>query len=155
VPVGIVDPSALPPVPLEHQPRKIFFSVLDADQIDHLESLGYQPEILLTMPRSSHAEQVDYLLAKCQGIEEGTVEASRDQRLALVTMMQAYGLLDRRGQMLNINCNVTKETLEGMLNWGQSRHTLTGNSTVQNIPKAKNNERLRTIEANLREVDSK
>lgn len=131
------DVLSLPPVPEENRPRKIFFNALDYEEEEYLRSNGYSPTILFTMPRNTHVEQIDYLLAKCQAMEEGTIPFSRDQRLALVSQMQAFGLLDKKGQMLNLNCNVDGETLQSILGWSKSRHTLAGNSTVQGVPQLK------------------
>lgn len=134
VPQAWLDLARFPEVPLDHRPRELFFDrPLSLLESETLLDRGYAVVQIITLPRRSDAEQTSFLLAKAQGLEEGTLYMSDDAQEALWREMQSYGLFQRRQGRMNLNVNVSGKDLKDLLGWSKSRHTLRDNSTVVGI----------------------
>jgi hypothetical protein len=120
-----------PLVQEDDRPRRLYFEILRENDRQLLVEKGYDPVALMTLPRRNSYENQVYLLAKAQGIEEGTVWASSESRRQLELSMQAYQMLHSKSVNVNMNIEGTKDDLREVLSWQQSRHTLRGNTTVQ------------------------
>ena len=124
-----VDLSCFPATGRERK-RIIYVRGLDPALNTELDGRGYMAIELNSLPRESSEDQVQYLLAKCQAIEERTITTDPEERKCLELEMRAYGLLDSRSVALKLDVSADMQQIEGLLGWGKSRHTLAGNSTV-------------------------
>ncbi len=112
-------------------PRPLFFKKLEEVARLEFRTKGYEAFSLFELPRGERHHEVNYLLAKLQGIEEGTIFASDKELHALELEMRANKMLSHRGEAVRLNLNVRgKEAKEILAGWQGSRHTLRGNSTV-------------------------
>lgn len=123
--------------------RKLYVRGLDPKIALELMDRGYVPIELATLARETADDQVLYLLAKAQAIEERTIVTDPEERKCLELEMRAYGLLDKKSMALSLNVNADADELDGLLGWGKSRHTLAENSTVlaANLPKKRGRQR--------------
>lgn len=123
--------DGFPPVPVEARPRRIYLQILSPLDAEALRGRGYDPMSLLQLPRGTPEHESTYLLARAQAIEEGTYVADKPQMRALELQMKANGMLTSKGVQLRVALTGDVKDAEGILkNWGASRHTLRGNSTV-------------------------
>jgi hypothetical protein len=122
--------------------RTIYVSGLDLDQNDELGRLGYDCVELMTLPRETEQDHVDYLRAKLQAVEEGTIEADEESRKRVELEARAYGLLDPKRRNMQINVTAEAADIDRLLAWDSGRHTLAGNSTAIHAqpPKVKKND---------------
>lgn len=128
-----VDLEVFPEVPTEARPRAVYFKMLTLLDRTALKNRGYIPTCLLELPRGTPEQEVAYLMAKVQGIEEGTIIASEAEVKALELEMKAYNLLSQKHVVVRFNLGEKQKgkSLEEVFNtWQSSRHTLRGNSTI-------------------------
>lgn len=125
------DLRSWPLVPKDFRPRALYHrGTFDEPTIEALRAKGYAPIDLLTLPRRTDGEQIEYLKCKAQAIEEGTLKASTEERMQTTLAMQTYGMLNPKSTRLNLNVNVETGTIDDLLAWQSSRHTLRGNTTL-------------------------
>jgi len=116
---------------LAEKGRPLYFDRLTSEERNLLESRGYAPKLLMELPRGTASQEVDYLLAKAQALEEGTCAGGKEEREIVELEMKAYKMLGDKGQV-KVNINAGRQELMALLSsWGQSRHTLRGNTTIQ------------------------
>ncbi len=114
------------------EPRPVYFDNLSDHDRQALIDRGYSPRCLLELPRGTPAEETEYLLAKAQAVEEGTAYANKLTAQILELEMKANKLLNDRTPNVRVNLNVGKQDVRELLaSWGSSRHTLRGNTTIQ------------------------
>jgi hypothetical protein len=134
-----IDLSGFPPVPAEARPRRVVVVKLSALDREALRARGYEPKVLLEFPRKTPADEIEYLLARLQGIEEGTLPGTKGDLEAIKLQMQAHGMLKSTGIQMRVKMDPGDEDVEALLrSWGDSRYTLRGNSTMvsaQIVPK--------------------
>lgn len=131
---GYVDMALFPEVPVEARPRSVYFRMLTLLDREMLKAKGYAPACLLELPRSSPEQEIAYLMAKCQGIEEGTIFATEAEMEALTLEMKAYNLIAQKHIVMRFNAGEKQKqkSLDDVFaTWNKSRHTLRGNSTVE------------------------
>ena len=138
VSAALLAPENFPFLPAELKgKRKLYVRGVSEQTRLCLEEKGYVVTDLITLPRITVEDQVNYMLARAQGIEEGTLFATDSEQKALWLQMRAFGLLDRREVTLNVfggkEQEVKKDGLEAVLAWGQSKHSLSNNTTVQGL----------------------
>ena len=129
-PVLTIDPDQFPFVPVEARPRKIIFDHLPPQDVGELERRGYRVLILRTMPRETPTDSIQWLLALLQGVTDGTVELSKARAEATFLDMKARGLFNRGDATINLKVQAVGEDVKSILSWGESRHTLDGNTTI-------------------------
>lgn len=112
----------------KNQRRRLYFDTLTKLDSLALESRGYVPVVLKTMPDTSNEERIEYLHAILQGFQDGTVYCTKERLSAVKAEMQARGMLDKKS--MNFNLKVKAESIKELYNWGNSRHTLQGNATI-------------------------
>jgi hypothetical protein len=106
--------------------RKVYFDQVPEFWPELIER-GYEPVLLFTMPRNDEFEERTYLKAKLQAVEEGTASANKEQLAALKT---AIDLNFPKGVLtLTPTVHAGEGALEA-LDWGKSRFTLRGNTTM-------------------------
>lgn len=131
--------EAFPPLPStsSNLGRPLYFRVLHPEDKRALEDRGYNPRLLFELPRGAPQAEVDYLLAKAQALEEGTVPNRGKTDVMLVELqMKANRMLDSKNSNVRVNLNLGKRDIGELLSsWGQSRHTLRGNTTIQEAQK--------------------
>lgn len=110
--------------------RTIYVSGLGDKEREALELRGYGPVELMTLPRETEQDHADYVRAKLQAIEEGTVLADEEDRKRLELEARAYGLLDPKRRQMSVNINADSASIDKLLEWDSGRHTLAGNSTA-------------------------
>ena len=119
--------------------RPLYFgAALHPDDKQELEKRGYIPRLLFELSRGSPQAEVDYLMAKAQALEEGTAQGViRKTDVMLVELqMKANKMLDQRTPNVRVSVNLGKQDVKELLaGWGQSRHTLRGNTTIQEAQK--------------------
>jgi hypothetical protein len=125
-----LDISKLPVLPMDARPRRIYVREMNVEEEHELRDRGYDPVGLFALPRRDDAENITYLLAKTQAIEEGTIIASAEERKQLALGMQVFGMLNPKSTRLNLNLNLDSTDIDELLNWQRSRHTLRENTTV-------------------------
>lgn len=112
--------------------RRVYFDAIDDIDRQALAARGYEAICLLELARGSPAEETDYLLAKAQAVEEGTAFATKLTAAVLELEMKANKMLNDRTPNVRVNLNVGKQDVKALLaSWGSSRHTLRGNTTIQ------------------------
>jgi hypothetical protein len=104
-------------------------SGLDQATKQWLAGRGYNPIELMTLPRETVDDHRQYLLARCQGMAEGTIMFSDDDRKVLELEMRTYGMLNPTSTSMSIQVKCNAEDINSMMNWTASRHTLANNST--------------------------
>lgn len=117
--------------------RTVYVHGAPTREAEILRGRGYSVVEVNTLPRNSEQEHLRYLLAKAQGVEEGTIEVDQEGRKVLELEMRAYGLLDKRTTSLNLQVHTTSEEVSQIFGWGHSRHTLVDNSTQQGAARLK------------------
>lgn len=128
--------DGFPIVPEASRPRTIYFNFAVTNLSEAaLRGRGYNPVYLLTLPRRTEQEHADFLLAHLQGIEEGTIFSSKEERLRIELSLKAYGMLDKKRPSVNINLEATTEDIKELFNWNSSRHTLRDNTTIVGVSK--------------------
>jgi len=123
-----VNLDLFPEIPEEARPRRIYVGAITQLDSLALRQRGYEPTPLLTLPRSTQRENIEYLYAKAQAIEEGTLAASAEERRQLALSMQAYGML--KDVQMRVNMDIGSESVAEILDWQKSRHTLRGQTTL-------------------------
>ena len=109
----------------------MFFAYLGDSERAALVEKGYDAKSVFELPRGSPQDEVNYLLAKSQGIEEGTIEAGDHEIEMLELQMKANRMLGQRHAVLRVNVSSEKTSVMDLLgSWGTSRHTLAGNTTL-------------------------
>jgi hypothetical protein len=111
-------------------PRIVYVQGLPGREKLLLMERGYRPTELNSLPRSTPQENVEYLRAKCQALEERTIDSTPEDRKRLELEMRSYGLLDHRSVKMTLNANIDTAEVATLLGWGSSRHTLRENSTA-------------------------
>jgi hypothetical protein len=127
------DIDQYPVVPTENRPRPLFFNTLSPDIRHSLVERGYGVMLLNELPRGTPTAERNYLLAKAQAIEEGTIDSGRGVLRVLELQMRAQGMLDKKSFNVQVKANLEGKELEDVLNWSSSRHTLAGNTTMQGL----------------------
>ena len=122
---------------LPYRGRRVYVCGLDPLSAEVLRERGYEPVEVNTLPRTDDGETADYLNAKLQGIEEGSIAADDETRKLLELQMRALGLLDKRSVSMRLSVRAEASTIEDLFGWRQSRHTLSENSTVVSAQKLK------------------
>ncbi len=118
-----------PELPEANRPRALYFSnPLPALEVGALVRRGYEPVQLITLPRRTEREHQEYLLARAQGLTEGTIQASEEDRFRLRLEMEAHGLFKNTG--VSVKVNLKGDDMKALFNWEPSRHTLRGNTTI-------------------------
>lgn len=131
---ALIDTSLFPEVPVEARPRSLYFRMLSILDREALKNLGYSPLCLLELPRGTPEQEVAYLMAKMQGIEEATIICSDNELKVLELEMKAYNLLSQKHMVVRFNVDDKQKhkSLDEILStWKNSRHTLRGNSTIE------------------------
>lgn len=119
---------------LEKPGRVVYVQNLEPEFMEAMKDKGYQPVDLMSLPRGNHVDEVTYLLAKAQAMEEGTVECAVEDRHRLALLMKAYGLLDPKKEQLNLNVTLDGKDVGELLDWKNSHHTLRSNTPILDIP---------------------
>ena len=115
------DWSALP----EGIAKTIFvdYAVAKLEQI-YLEKAGYKVVDVRTLPRETPEQNKKAVQAWLQGMADGTIEADDEKRKNLELSAKLDGLLVNKSVSMKLNSDVTKDTLDELLDFGSSRHTL-------------------------------
>ena len=82
-----------PPVPEESRPRKLYFDALDVGSIIKLESLGYAPRIIASMPTTTPEERRIQLSGVLQGLSDGTIEGNTQRLKGVELALKTLGML--------------------------------------------------------------
>lgn len=107
-------------------PRKVYFDYLP-DFASALVLRGYEPVLLGSLSRDTEVQEREYLKCKLQAVEEGTVEVTEEQ---LVALKESIKLCFPKG-VLTLDVSPSKgEGILEALGWGRSRFTLRGNTTL-------------------------
>lgn len=125
-----LDLAFWPLVPMDARPRDLVFDALHAEDVDALKRRGYNPILLVTLPRRNAAEQQEWRLRVMQGVTEGTVVLDKSRSEGLYYDLKTHGHLDKRQFSGEEKASVDPVDLKAALNWGQSRHTFAGNTTL-------------------------
>lgn len=133
-----MDLEKFPPL-LNRRGRRVYVCGLDGLSADVLRERGYEPVEINTLSRDDDGEVAEYLHAKLQGIEEGSIEADDETRKLIELEMRSLGMLDKRSVSMRVNLSAAGSTIEDLFGWNQSRHTLSENSTVVSAQKLKRN----------------
>ena len=124
-----MDLDYFPKVDLINRPRVLYFSAMPEQvMIDALHARGYEVVSIMTLPRRSTREHQEYMLARAQGMTEGTINASEEDRFRLRLEMDAHGLFKNNGVSVKVSLNGSD--LKQLFNWAPSRHTLVENTTM-------------------------
>ena len=123
------DPEIYPPIPKTRKPRVLVFERMTKEHIKVFKSRGYQVICLITLPRETKEDELEYLRLKARGIEEGTVVASDKQIDMLKLQFKAYGLLDENRGKKGIRdqktaAESTEDIFDLLRDFTPSRHTL-------------------------------
>jgi hypothetical protein len=94
---------------------------------------------MMSLKRDTPQDQVMYLEALAQGIDEGTIEPTKEQMKVLEIEFKAAGLLNADSTRTNVNVTVKSDELQSLLDWRTSSNTLQGNSTVVDLALEENN----------------
>lgn len=112
-------------------PRPLYFKKLGEGEKADLAKRGYAAVSVFELARGAVQDEVNYLLAKAQGIEEGTIFASEAEIELLELEMRANRMLGTRNVVTRVTVNARDRDVKELLaSWRSSRHTLRGNSTV-------------------------
>jgi hypothetical protein len=120
----------LPDVSQMGRRRRVYVDGLGPAAHEGLARRGYEAIELMSMPRTTEADQLAYLRAKLQAFEERTVEASEEDRKRLELEARAWGMLGTRQRRVNVNVEASSEDIDKLLDWDPTRHTLSGNTTA-------------------------
>jgi len=113
--------------------RYRYYQGITIDDIAEVIKLGFEPVDISKMPRNTDSENEKYLLAKLQGVEEGTIAISEDQLKALDMELKVAGMYKGTTRTTyNVSVDASIESL--LADWKDSRHTLRKNSTVVGLP---------------------
>lgn len=129
-PTSRLDPMEWPEVPKENRPRELVFDTLHDDDVQMLERRGYKPILLRTLPRRTEQEQQEWRLRIMQGVAEGTVQLDKSRSEGLFYDLKSHGHLDKRQFSGEVKPQVDPADLRAALNWGSSRHSFAGNTTM-------------------------
>lgn len=111
--------------------RPLYFLGLDELDRADLQAKGYAPLSVFELPRLTPQDEVNYLLAKAQGIEEGTIVAGENDLKVLELEMKANRMLGQKHTVMRVNIDMGKKAAQDLLDdWRPSRHTLRGNTTI-------------------------
>lgn len=114
--------------PIVKTKRRVFFELLSESDAEELASRGYDPVVLMSLPRETERDHQNYLFALLQGMTEGTVPFNK-QRLDAAELE-----LKARKMFLADYAPVGEATaptdIEAVWNWEPSRHTIQGNTTI-------------------------
>lgn len=132
--VGKIDYEALlevlATVPRKNGKRRLYVRKCDPTLIGQFKRKNYDVVDVLTMSRSTAPENVAYLLALTQGIEEGTIAANAAQMKALELDLKIHGLLDKITKTFNLG-NTAHENVDEAMKWAPSRHATTASADVK------------------------
>lgn len=131
-----VNLELFPEVPEEARPRIVYFKLVSALDRAALKERGYIGVCLMELPRGTPEQEIAYLMAKTQGIEEGTLHVTDNELHALELEMKAYNLLSQKHMVVRFNFSDKQKhkSLDDIFaTWKNSRHTLRGNSTVEGM----------------------
>lgn len=107
--------------------RKVFFEE-PPEYIHALVERGYEVVLLATLPRRDSNEEREYLRAKLQGVEEGTIKTDK----VLLAALQAAIALEFGPKATFTSAEPkAQDSLDELLDWKPTRHTLKGNTTIQ------------------------
>jgi len=120
----------LPDVSSMGRRRRIYVDGINEQAHAALAARGYEAIELMSMPRTTEADQLAYLRAKLQAFEERTVQASEEDRKRLELEARAWGMMGSRQRRVNVNVEATSEDIDKLLDWDPTRHTLAGNTTA-------------------------
>src|SRR5688572_432339 len=96
-----------------------------------LEAKNYLPRSIFELPRLTPQDEVNYLLAKAQGMGEGTIPYTKEDLDTLELEMKANRMLGQKHTVTRVNVNLGKRAAQDLLDdWKPSRHTLSGNTTL-------------------------
>lgn len=111
--------------------RPVYFDALSQADLAELARRGYAPRLLMSLPRGTPKDEAEYLLAKAQAMEEGTVPATKVLRETLELEMKANRMLGQKSFVARLDVKADKSDIRALLEtWTSSRHTLRGNSTI-------------------------
>ena len=110
--------------------RRLYFDT-PPDFTAALMERGYDVILLAGLPRGGLLEDQEYLKAKLQGIEEGTVLVSEAQLVALKASLELY--FGKKQDQLTLRPTEKSEGLLETLAWLPSRYTLRGNTTLSEV----------------------
>ena len=79
-------------------------------------------------------DRSEWLLGALQGVLDGTVDMGKQAIEALELEMKSRGLIDARRVTVNIDLK-KKGDVRDLLAWGESRHTLQGNTVLMDPSK--------------------
>ena len=108
--------------------RTLYFEFLNEEDRAALEKKNFCPVITFEMPRESEGDHQNYLMALLQGMTDGTIEYSKGRLESAELEMKARQMLGKDFRM--IESGEVKNNVEELWNWGQSRYTIQGNSTI-------------------------
>lgn len=112
-------------------PRPVYFGALHPEDRAELQARGYHPQTLMELPRGTPVDEERYLLAKAQAIEELTFPGLKIPTVALELQMKANRMLEK-GANVRVNVKMgSGDVMHLLQSWGNSRHTLRGNTTIQ------------------------
>ena len=116
--------------------RIVYHQDLSAEKVRELEERGFEVVDLMTLPRETDDDKRTYLWAKAQAIDEGLCPISMQTAKVMELQMRALGMLGKRDDIVSDSTVDNEDSVEILLRWQPSRHTLKGNSTVQlDVPK--------------------
>lgn len=125
-----LDLAMWPVVPKSAQPREVVFDTLHEDDLEALVRRGYTPILLRILPRRTESEQQEWRLRIMQGVAEGTVSLDKSRSEGLFYDLKSHGHLDKRQFSGEVKPQVDPQDLRAALNWGASRHSFAGNTTM-------------------------
>lgn len=123
--------TTFPELPEGSVPRKLYFKALAPARAKALRERGYDPVVLVTLPRQTPQDDQAYLKALGMGLLDGTIEMEKDLAPVLRLLFTEAGLVDKgaRGASQGPSKPQTG-SVKDLLSWGTSRHTI-DQSTIQ------------------------
>jgi hypothetical protein len=128
--LGQINLELFPPVPDHARPKRLVFDTLPASDLTILTDRGYEPVLLFHTPRRDLHEDVIYLGLLMQGVAEGTVVIDKSRESGLHYELRTKGLLNAKAPPLNPHAKQTERTLDELLDWNESPHTMAATTIV-------------------------
>lgn len=110
------------------QPRRVFFDELSTEDAALLASRGYEPTVLMVMPRDTARDHQDFLFGLLQGMTDGTIAYDKQRIDAAELELRARHMLNRESTLSRAS-NRDDSDLADVWNWERGTNTLQGNTT--------------------------
>jgi hypothetical protein len=95
-----------------------------AEDLVTLSKRGYELIDVRHLPRNTPEQNRRAIQAWLQGMAEGTIERDEEVRKTLELSAKMDGLLIQRSMRVNVDASLSSETLDALLSFAPSRHTL-------------------------------